>query len=427
MTNIRKIAPNHPESPATAADFIARESRYGARNYLPLPVVLSRGSGVWLWDVNGRRYLDMMGAYSAASHGHCHPRLVQALTAQAQRLDVVSRAYHTDVLGPFLEKLCQLSGMDMALPMNTGAEAVETALKAARRWAYRVKKVPADRAEIIVADGNFHGRTTTVIGFSSEADYRADFGPFAPGFVHVPFGDSAAAERAITPNTAAVFVEPIQGEAGIRVPPKDWLADLRRICDRHNVLLILDEVQSGLGRTGRMFAFEHAGIRPDGLVVGKALGGGLLPVSAFLARADVMNVFEPGSHGSTFGGNPLAAAVGLEALKILEEEKLVERSAELGAHMMARLKAITSPLITDVRGQGLWIGVEIHPGYASARDVCERLADVGILTKETHDTVVRFAPPFVVTREEIDWTVTTFAGVLRDIESAAGQKRRAAS
>jgi ornithine--oxo-acid transaminase len=424
MTNINKISDIYPASATSAADVIARESRYGARNYLPLPVVLTRGSGVWLWDVNGRRYLDMMGAYSAASHGHCHPRLVQALTTQAQRLDVVSRAYHTDVLGPFLERLCHVSGMDMALPMNTGAEAVETAIKAARRWGYRVKKVPADRAEIIVAAGNFHGRTTAVIGFSSEPDYRADFGPFAPGFVHVPFGDSAAVERAITPNTAAVFIEPIQGEAGIRVPPKEWLADLRRICDRHNVLLIVDEVQSGLGRTGRMFAFEHAGIRPDGVVVGKALGGGLLPVSAFLARAEVMNLFEPGSHGSTFGGNPLAAAVGLEALKVLEEEKLVERSAELGAHLMARLKAVDSALITDVRGQGLWVGVEIDPARATAREVCERLADVGILTKETHDTVVRFAPPFVITREEIDWAVSVFTRVLHDITA---NNRRAAS
>lgn len=414
MSNIRKIT----EFPsASAADSIGLEARYGAHNYLPLPVVLTHGSGAWLWDVNGKGYLDMMGAYSAASHGHCHPRLVKALTDQAHRLDVVSRAYHSDVLGPFLEKLCRISGMDMALPMNTGAEAVETAIKAARRWGYRVKKIPKNKAEIIVAAGNFHGRTTTIVGFSSEPAYQDDFGPFAPGFVHVPFGDSAAVANAITPNTTAILVEPIQGEAGIRVPPKGWLEDLRRLADANNVLLILDEVQSGLGRTGRMFAFEHAGIRPDGLIVGKALGGGLLPVSAFLARRDVMNVFEPGSHGSTFGGNPLAAAVGLEAINVLIDDKLVERSADLGAHLMTRLKAVAHPAIRDVRGLGLWVGVEIDPAFAAARTVCERLADAGLLTKETHDTVVRFAPPFVVTRDELDWAVKTFAQVLHDIET----------
>jgi len=408
-----------------AADIIARERHHGAANYLPLPVVLSQGSGVWLRDMNGRRYLDMMSAYSAASHGHCHPRLIKALENQARQLGVVSRAFYTDSLGLLLRKLCQISGMDMALPMNTGAEAVETAIKAARRWGYRVKNIPADKAEIIVANGNFHGRTTTIVGFSSEDDYRKDFGPFTPGFVNVPFGDAAAVARAITPNTAAILVEPIQGEAGIRVPPADYLPALRRLCDKHNVLLILDEIQSGLGRTGRMFAFEHAGIRPDGITVGKALGGGLVPVSAFLAKREVMELFEPGSHGSTFGGNPLAAAVGLEALRLIEEEMLVERSAELGAHMIRRLREIKSPLITEVRGRGLWVGVDLDPKRVSARAVCERLMENGILSKETHETVVRFAPPLVITRGDIDWAVDTFAEVLRDMETA-NQKREVA-
>ena len=330
------------------------------------------------------------------------------------------------MLGAFLEKLCTVAGMDMALPMNTGAEAVETAIKAARRWGYRAKKIPEGRAEIIVADGNFHGRTTTIIGFSSEPDYRDGFGPFAPGFVAVPFGDAEAVERAITPNTAAVLVEPIQGEAGIKVPPADWLARLRAICDRHDVLLIIDEVQSGLGRTGKMFAFEHAGIRPDGVIVGKALGGALLPVSAFLASVAVMDVFDPGSHGSTFGGNPLAAAVGLASLEVLEEEDLVGRSARLGAHLISKLRAIKNPLITDVRGKGLWVGVEIDPAVASAREVCERLMKVGILTKETHETVVRFAPPLVIAREDIDWAVSQFEKVLHALSQERMTKRGAA-
>src|SRR5712691_8487857 len=303
------------------------ESRHSARNYEPLPVVLARGQGAHMWDVAGRRYIDMMSAYSAASHGHAHPRLLAALEAQARRLAVPSRAYYNDRLGPFLAELTRLTGLDAALPMNTGAEAVETAIKAARRWGYRHKWIEQDRAEIIVANGNFHGRTTTVISFSTEPDYRAGFGPFTPGFRAVPFGDLAAIERAITPDTAAVLIEPIQGEAGIIVPPAGWLIGLRRICDAHNVLLILDEVQSGLGRTGQWFAFQHEGVRPDGLILGKALGGGVLPISAFLARREVMDVFTPGSHGSTFGGNPLAAAVGLEALHVIRDEGLVERSA----------------------------------------------------------------------------------------------------
>jgi len=391
------------------------ETRYCARNYAPLPVVLARGEGAHLWDTSGRRYVDMMSAYSAASHGHAHPRILAALTAQAARLAVPSRAYYNDRLGPFLAEVCALTGLDAALPMNTGAEAVETAIKAARRWGYRVKGIPADRAEIIVAENNFHGRTTTIVGFSSEADYRDGFGPFAPGFRAVRFGDLAALERAITPETAAVLVEPIQGEAGIVLPPRGWLAGLRRLCDAHDVLLILDEVQSGLGRTGRWFAFEHEAIRPDGLVLGKALGGGVLPVSAFVARREVMDVFTPGSHGSTFGGNPLAAAVGLEAIQVMRDEGLVERSARLGAHMLARLRAMRSPVVREVRGLGLWAGVELDPRRADAREACERLLAKGVLSKETHATVVRLAPPLVIAPDDLDWALDRLAEVLGDL------------
>jgi ornithine--oxo-acid transaminase len=403
---------------------IELEGRYSAHNYAPLPVVLARGAGAFLWDTDGRRYVDMMSAYSAASHGHAHPRILAALTAQAGRLAVPSRAYHNDRLGAFLAELCRRTGLDAALPMNTGAEAVETAIKAARRWAYRRKGVARDRAEIIVANGNFHGRTTTIISFSSEPDYRSDFGPFAPGFRSVAFGDLGVLERAMTPQTAAVLIEPIQGEAGIIVPPPGWLAGVRRICDAHGVLLILDEVQSGLGRTGAWFAFEHEGVRPDGLILGKALGGGVLPVSAFVARRDVMDVFTPGSHGSTFGGNPLAAAVGLEALRIIEDEDLVEKSRVLGAHMLARLRAISSPLVKAVRGRGLWAGADIDPDVASARTVCERLLARGVLSKETHDTVVRFAPPLVIDRGDLDWALDRFEDVVRELERGGVESRK---
>jgi ornithine--oxo-acid transaminase len=396
-------------------DFIALENRVSAPNYAPLPVVLTRGEGSYLWDTEGRRYVDMMSAYSAVSLGHGHPRILAALAAQAQRLAVPSRAYYSDRLGPFLEELCRVSGFDAALPMNTGAEAVETAIKAARRWGYRVKGVRRDRAEIIVAQGNFHGRTTNIVGFSSEASYRDGFGPFAPGFRSVPFGDLAAMERAIMPDTAAVLVEPIQGEAGIIVPPKGWLAGVRALCDRHRVLLIVDEVQSGLGRTGAWFAFEHENVHPDGIIVGKALGGGVLPVSAFVARRAVMEVFTPGSHGSTFGGNPLAAAVGLEALHVIRDEGLVERSRVLGTYMIERLRAIRSPALKAVRGLGLWVGAEIDPQFASARTACERLLAKGVLSKETHDTVVRLAPPLVIARDDLDFALDRFEEVLRDL------------
>lgn len=399
--------------------YIDHESKYIAHNYNPLPVVLARGEGVYLWDNDGKKYLDMMSAYSAVSLGHSHPRIVQKLIDQAKTLAMTSRAYHTNTLGAFVEKLTQVTGLDMVLPMNTGAEAVETAIKAARLWGYQVKKIPENQAEIIVADGNFHGRTTTIISFSTEPAYRKNFGPFTPGFKSVPFDDLQAIEKAITPNTAAIIFEPIQGEAGIRVPRKGFLQDLRRLCTEKKVLLILDEVQSGLGRTGKMFCFQHDNILPDALILGKALGGGLLPVSALVGKREVMSLFTPGSHGSTFGGNPLAAAVGLEALTALEDEGMVQNSAILGAYMLDKLRGLNSPLITEVRGLGLWIGVDFDPTKIAARKVCEMLMEKGILSKETHDTVVRFAPPLTVTREQIDFALDALRDVLREVEAKA--------
>jgi ornithine--oxo-acid transaminase len=395
---------------------IALERRHSAANYEPLPVVLVRGQGAHVWDEAGRRYLDCMSAYSAVSLGHAHPRILRALTAQAGRLAVTSRAYYNDRLPAFLARLCRLTGMDRALPVNTGLEAVETALKAARKWAYEVKRVPRDRAEIIACEGNFHGRSITITGLSSEAQYRDGFGPFPPGLRQVPYGDLAALERAITPHTAAFLVEPIQGERGIVVPPAGYLAECARLCRSRNVLFVADEVQTGLGRTGRLFACEHEGVKPDGLVLGKALGGGLLPVSAFLAREDVMSVFRPGDHGSTFGGNPLAAAVGLETLNVLVEDRLPERAAELGARLMAGLAGIRSPLVQDVRGKGLLIGVDIDPARATARRVVDALLARGVLSKDTHGTVVRFAPPLVIEPEEIDIAVETLRDALEEIE-----------
>jgi ornithine--oxo-acid transaminase len=405
---------------------IELEARHGARNYHPLPVVLTRGEGVWLFDDQGRRYLDMMSAYSAVSFGHAHPELVKALTEQASRLAITSRAFHTDRLGPFLELLTRVTGMDRALPMNSGAEAVETAIKAARKWAYKVKRVPEGMARILVAEGNFAGRTTTIVGFSSEAQYRDGFGPFAPGFARVPFGDAQALEAAITPHTAAFIVEPIQGEAGIVVPPAGYLKAVREICTRHDVLMICDEVQTGLGRTGRVLACDHEGVRPDGLTLGKALGGGLLPVSAFLAREDVMAQFTPGDHGSTFGGNPLAAAVGMAALRVLERDDLSRRAREQGDYLMARLAALDHPAIVDIRGKGLLIGVEIDPAFASARAVCEALMHEGVLTKDTHDTVVRLAPPLVIERAQIDVAIGAIERSLRALERTASAEAVAA-
>ncbi len=395
------------------------EKRFGAGNYAPLPVTIVRGEGVHLWDDGGRRYLDMLGAYSAVSFGHCHPRLIRALTEQAGRLDILSRVYSNDRLGPFLARACELTGMDRALPMNTGAEAVETALKAARKWAYKVKGVAHDRAEIIAAEGNFHGRTIAVTGLSTVAQYRDGFGPFPPGLVLVPFGDAAALEEAITPNTACFLVEPIQGEGGIVVPPQGYFTEVARICRAHDVLLICDEVQTGLGRTGKLLALEHEGITPEGVILGKALGGGLIPVSMFLARDEVMGVFDPGDHGSTYGGNPIAAAVGLAALDLLVEDRLVERAAELGDYLLARLKGLGSPAIREVRGRGLFAGIEIDEGAASAIDVVEALMGAGVLTKETHRNTVRLAPPFVIEKAEIDEAVDCLAEVLDDITAEA--------
>ncbi len=392
------------------------EDQYCAHNYHPLPVVLSRGEGVHVWDENGKKYLDMMSAYSAVSHGHSNPRIVDALIKQAKTLCIVSRAFYTDKLGPFLELACDLTGQDMALPMNSGAEAVETAVKAARRWGYEVKGIEQDKAEIIACTGNFHGRTTTVISFSDEAEYRKNFGPLTPGFKLVEYGNAEALENMITPNTAAFLVEPIQGEGGIVIPPKGYLKKCEEICKKHNVLLIADEIQCGLGRSGKMLACDHEDVKPDGLILGKALGGGVMAVSMFLAKKEVMDIFVPGTHGSTFGGNPLAAAVGMEALKILVEEKLPERSKELGDYMKAELQKINSPLIDNIRGAGLFIGVEIDEALGSAREVCERLMDRGLLSKETHETVVRLAPPLIITREEIDWAVEQIKVVLQEMD-----------
>ena len=391
------------------------ESRYGAANYKPLPVILVRGEGVHVWDKDGRRYLDMMGAYSAVSFGHCHPSLVKAMTRQARQLDTVSRAYFTDRLGPFLARACALTGMDAALPANGGAEAVETALKAARKWAYKVKGVPAERAEIIAAEGNFHGRTIAIVGFSSVPQYRVDFGPFPAGFTLVPFGDVAALEAAITPCTAAFLIEPIQGEGGINVPPAGYLAEAARICRARNVLLLCDEIQTGLGRTGRVVAGEHHGGRADGGTHGHAQGGGVNPVSLFLARREVMDVFEPGDHGSTFGGNPIAAAVGLAALDTLVQERLVEKAAALGPHLLSRLAGIKNPLVREVRGRGLFAGIELDAKKIQASIVVEKLLRVGILTKETQRNTIRLAPPFIIKKSDIDWAVDRIEQVLGDV------------
>ncbi|HEX8987306.1 MAG TPA: ornithine--oxo-acid transaminase [Rhodocyclaceae bacterium] len=404
---------------ATAAgerDLRRWEYECGAHNYRPLPPVLTHGRGCHVWDTEGRRYLDMMSAYSAVSFGHAHPRLVNALIQQAGRLAVASRAYHNDRLPLLLRKLHEVFGYEAALPVNTGLEAVETAIKAARRWAYRVKGVPADAAEIIACDGNFHGRSTTIVGLSSIPEYRDGFGPFPPGLLRVPFGDAAALAAAITPNTAAFLVEPIQGEGGIVVPPAGYLAACADICRERGVLLICDEVQTGLGRTGRLLASQHDGVRPDGVILGKALGGGLLPVSAFLADRRVMDVFGPGEHGSTFGGNPLAASVAFEALSLLLEEDLAARSAELGDYLLARLHQLGSPLIRDVRGRGLFIGLEVDGRYTDARQVCLKLLARGVLTMDTRRTVLRLAPPLVVERAQLDEAVLAIAGALDEVE-----------
>jgi ornithine--oxo-acid transaminase len=392
------------------------ENQFCAHNYDPLPVVLSRGNGVFVWDENGKKYLDMMSAYSAVSHGHANPRLVEVVKNQVEKLTIVSRAYYTDQLGEFLKLACELTGQDMALPMNTGAEAVETAIKAARKWGYEVKGIETDKAEIIACTGNFHGRTITIIAMSDEPQYQYGFGPYPAGFKLVQYGDAEALEKLITPHTAAFLVEPIQGEGGIVVPPEGYLKTCQEICRKHNVLLIADEIQTGLGRTGSLLACDHEKVVPDGLILGKALGGGILPVSMFLSKREVMEVFTPGDHGSTFGGNPLASAVGLEALKILVEEKLPERSKEMGDYLIEKLHGLDSPLISGIRGRGLFVGIEIDRTLASAREICEALMDRGLLSKETHETVVRLAPPLIISRDEIDWAVDQISEVLDDMD-----------
>ena len=393
----------------TTQDFIALEERFGAHNYKPLDVVLTRGQGSWVWDVEGKKYLDCLAAYSAVNQGHCHPAILAAFAEQAGKLTLTSRAFRNDQLPLLSQDLFRLPGYEMSLPMNSGAEAVETAIKAARKWGYTVKKIPVDKAEIICATDNFHGRTTTIVSFSTEVSYREGFGPFTPGFPIVRYGDLDALRSAITPNTAAFLVEPIQGESGIVVPPKGYLREAARICKEQNVLLIADEIQSGLGRSGRLFAFEYEDIRPDMVIIGKALSGGFYPVSAVLSSRDVLGVFSPGEHGSTFGGNPLAAATARAALQVLVDERLVEKSFELGNYFRDRLSRIKSPHISLVRGAGLWIGVVLK---TNARPFCEELMRRGVLCKETHDTVIRVAPPLVITKEEIDWALEHFESVL---------------
>jgi ornithine--oxo-acid transaminase len=395
-------------SRAPAADLIQIEDRWGAHNYRPLDVVVERAAGVWVYAVDGRRYMDCLSAYSALNQGHCHPRILQALVEQASRVTLTSRAFRNDQLPLFCEELAETCGMEMVLPMNTGAEAVETAMKAARRWGYTIKRIPRDEAEIVVCENNFHGRTTTITGFSSEPLYKDGFGPFTPGFVSVPFGDSDALEAAVTPRTCAVLIEPIQCEAGILIPPDGYLQRVSEVCARERVLLVADEIQTGLGRTGRMFACQHENVQPDVYVLGKALSGGAYPVSAVISSAEILGVFRPGSHGSTYGGNPLACAVARAALKVIEEERLADRSAELGAWLLYELRKLRHPHIKAIRGRGLLIGIEL---LVPARSYCERLKDLGLLCKETHDFVIRLAPPLVISEEDLAW--------------AAGQVRKA--
>ena len=389
-----------------AKDFIELEDQYGAHNYHPLDVVIERAERVYVYDVEGKKYMDFLSAYSAVNQGHCHPRIYQAMVAQAQKVTLTSRAFRNDKLGLFCKKVAELSQMEMVLPMNSGAEAVETAIKAARKWAYIKRGVADNQAEIIVAKNNFHGRTTTIISFSSEKQYKEHFGPFTPGFKLVPYGDRQAIAQAITPNTAAIMLEPIQGEGGILIPPQGYLKEVQEICRQNNVLFILDEIQTGLGRTGKMFAYQHeAGVKPDMLIMGKALSGGFYPVSAVASSKEILGVFKPGDHGSTFGGNPLAAAIAIEALNVLVEEKLPERSAELGNYLMEKLQTIRSKHIKEIRGRGLFVGIELKPEAGGARRFCEFLQEEGLLAKETHENVIRLAPPLVINKEEIDWAV----------------------
>jgi len=394
------------------ADYIALENQFGAHNYKPLDVVLEKGKGVWVYDVEGKRYLDCLSAYSAVNQGHVHPRIFKAMTEQAQKITLTSRAFRNSQLPLLYKDLSDLTGYEMALPMNSGAEAVETALKIARKWAYQVKGVPRPQAEIIVAAGNFHGRTITIVSASTEPFYRDDFVPLTPGFIQVPYGDVEAIKSAINPNTAAVMLEPVQGEAGVVVPPQNYLSDVKRMCEENHVLFMADEIQSGLGRTGKMFACEHENVRPDVVIIGKALSGGFYPVSAVLSSTDILGLFRPGEHGSTFGGNPLGAAIAREALQVIVDEKLIENSAVLGKYMLEQLKAIESPHIELVRGKGLFIGVVLKPEAGGARRFCEALQAEGILAKETHQHVIRFAPPLIIDKETIDWALERIKKVL---------------
>jgi ornithine--oxo-acid transaminase len=403
-----------PDAPV-AADLIGLVDRYSAHNYHPLPVVVADGDGAWVTDVDGKRYLDMLAAYSALNFGHRHPDLVAAARDQLDRVTLTSRAFHNDRLGPFCRELAELCGMEMVLPMNTGAEAVETAVKTARRWGYDVKGVPQDRAKIVTCSGNFHGRTITIISFSSDPDARGGFGPYTPGFVEVPYGDADALETALAdPDVVGFLVEPVQGEAGVVLPPDGYLRHARELCDANDVLLLADEIQSGLGRTGRTFACEHEDVVPDVYILGKALGGGIVPISAVVSRRDVLGVFRPGEHGSTFGGNPLACAVGLEVLRLLRTGEYQRRADELGTAMIARLRSEAPPSVTEIRGRGLWVGIELTPEAAPARAVCERLMDMGVLAKDTHETTVRLAPPLCVSGEDLDWATDRILAALAE-------------
>ena len=393
-------------------DYIQLEQQLGAHNYKPLDVVLTRGEGVWVWDVEGNQYLDCLAAYSAVNQGHCHPKIAETMIEQAQRLTLTSRAFRNDQLGPLYKDLCELTNSHKVLPMNSGAEAVETAIKVVRKWGYEIKGVPEDQAEIIVCDGNFHGRTIAIVGFSTSETSRAGFGPFAPGFEIIPFGDAEALEEAITPHTVAFMVEPIQGEGGVIVPPDGYLRDVRAICDEHGIIMVTDEIQTGLGRTGKMLAEEHEGVEADLTTVGKALSGGFYPVSAVLSNTEVMSVLQPGEHGSTFGGNPLACAVARTALRVLVEEGMIENAAELGPYFMEGLQQIENPLIKEIRGKGLMIGVEFYPEAGGVRPYCKRLKERGILAKDTHVHTIRFAPPLVITREQVDWALERITDVL---------------
>lgn len=394
---------------ASTREIIEQTETFGARNYNPLPIVISKAEGVWVEDPEGNRYMDMLSAYSALNQGHRHPRLIQALKEQADKVTLTSRAFHNDQLGIFYEKLAGLTGKNMILPMNTGAEAVETAIKAARRWAYEVKKVPREQAEILVCTGNFHGRTTTIVSFSSDEEYRQGFGPLTPGFKIIPYGDAETLRKAITPNTAAFLIEPIQGEAGILIPPEGYIREAYQICQQNQVLFIADEIQTGLGRTGRMFACDWEDVKPDIYILGKALGGGVMPISAVAADSGILSVFVPGSHGSTFGGNPLACAVASAAMDVIVEEDLAKRSDELGQYFLEQLRQLDNPDIKEIRGRGLFIGVELH---TKARPYAEKLKELGLLCKETHETTIRFAPPLIISREELDWALERIRQVL---------------